>query len=89
MVSDNHLRELNTSKDSNESAMLRIMQEFGLEPFGLNAIEASLCETSPGRTEAMDCFIKEQDLLMMNKQGRRMKKPYGSIGWNELNGEEE
>jgi hypothetical protein len=61
--SDNHLREPNTSKqDSNESAMLRTLQEFGIEPFGFNAVESALCETSPGCTEVIYCFIKGQDL---------------------------
>jgi hypothetical protein len=56
-----------------------ILTEFGLEDYGTNAAEGSLCETSEKHVcKIMDYVFKYQYQFMFGNDGSQLVKPYNS-----------
>lgn len=78
-------RQLEHIKDPEDRQYVveHIVKQTGLEEFGTNAAEGSLCETSDKwYTHIFDVFMKGQCLFAMcTTTGRHLVKFYGSSEW--------
>jgi hypothetical protein len=81
--SSNHLLNVGVDESMHHDALKRVLHHFTLTQFGDNAGESLLCETLPGRN-IFDAFLYGQDLFLMNKKGKAMRKRYGKTLWEDL-----
>jgi hypothetical protein len=79
-----HLLKEVLDEDRFGEAMGRVSNEFELGKYGLNAVEALLCETRPGSRTKYDLFFREQNLYNLQEGGVAMEKVYGQLTWNPL-----
>jgi hypothetical protein len=62
-----------------------ILTEFGLEDYGTNAAEGSLCETSEKCVcKIMDYVFEYQYQFMFGNDGSQLVKPYNSSVWEKI-----
>jgi hypothetical protein len=80
----NHLATEHVSLEIFDEVSDRVVKEFDLGKYGLNALEAVLCETMPNKSNNIDGFIKGQNLYMLQEGGVPKTKPYGTVAWTDL-----
>ena len=79
-------RQLNHIHPSERPRVVeRIKHEFGFDPFGNNAVEGSLCESSIERvTTIFDVVFMYQHLFTLSPEGDQQIKMWGSWEWEKL-----